>query len=386
MKSKASKPKPPRQMAVDKPRMSVPILALLAVVAVLAVAGVGYVLATEFGSSLWGSGKKRRDPAASTKDLPAPKLNPNRPPGPAPDGMVWVPGGEFFMGTEDDDEEFPDAGPVHLVAVKGFWMDKAELTNEQFAKFVDATRYVTVAERVPDAREFPDVQADKLKPFSIVFKKPGPKDQINLRTHTGWWDLCYGTSWKHPDGPGSEIKGRDNYPVVHVCYEDAKAYCKWARKRLPTEAEWEFAARGGLDRKKYAWGDELKPGGRWMTNVWQGDFPHDDTGEDGHKGIAPGGAYPANGYGLFDMTGNVWEWCEDYYEASFYALSAKDNPQGPLFGIDENEPGVVKRVQRGGSFLCAENYCRRYIVASRGKGEPNSAQNHAGFRCVQDAK
>jgi sulfatase modifying factor 1 len=389
MKSKTSKPKPKpatRETSIAAPRMSRRMVAVLAVVGVLLVAGVGYLFAIELGVSFLGMGKKKRDAAKSAKDLPAPKLNPNRPPGPAPEGMVWIPGGEFYMGTEDDAEEFPDAGPVHLVAVKGFWMDKFEVTNEQFAKFVAATGFVTYAEKTPDARDFPDVPADKLKPFSIVFKKPGPKDRVDLRTHSGWWDIAYGACWKHPEGPASDIKGKEQYPVVHICYEDAKAYCKWAKKRLPTEAEWEFAARGGLDRQKFVWGDVLKPDGKWMANTWQGNFPHENTAEDGHIGLAPGGTYPANGYGLFDMAGNVWEWCEDYYEASFYAISPKDNPQGPLFGIDENEPGVVKRVQRGGSFLCAENYCRRYIVASRGKGEPNSAQNHAGFRCVQDVK
>jgi formylglycine-generating enzyme required for sulfatase activity len=269
-------------------------------------------------------------------------------------------------------------------------MDTHEVTNEQFAKFVDATRYVTVAEKKPDAKDFPNVPREDLKPFSIVFKKPRP-GQYNLATHQGWWDLSYGASWKHPDGPGSTIKGKERHPVVHVSYEDAVAFCKWAKKRLPTEAEWEFAARSGLDRKKFPWGDELTPEKKWLANVWQGEFPEENTKDDGFEGIAPVGSYTANAYGLYDMAGNVWEWCVDWYQIDYYhdcwkknRDKATHNPQGPDSGFDPAEPGAPKRVQRGGSYLCAPNYCARYINGSRGKGEVTSAQNHSGFRCVKD--
>lgn len=313
------------------------------------------------------------------KEMRAPKLNPNNAPGAAPEGMTWIPGGEFYMG----DENFEDAAHIHLVYVDGFWMDKHEVTNAQYAQFVAATKYVTVAEKQPEAKDFPDVPAEELKPFSIVFKKPGPRDRVNLQRHEGWWDLKYGASWQHPEGPGSSIKGRENHPVVHICYTDAAAYCQWAGKRLPTEAEWEFAARGGLDRKTYAWGDELKPGGKWMANIWQGNFPYENTKEDGFEGTAPVGSFPANGYGLRDMSGNVWEWCADWYQPNYYRDSPEKNPQGPISGYDPLEPNTPKRVQRGGSFLCADNYCVRYIVGTRGKGEVTSAASHIGFRCVK---
>jgi formylglycine-generating enzyme required for sulfatase activity len=321
-----------------------------------------------------------------------PVLNKKTPPGPAPEGMVWVPGGEFYMGIDIDavpkDFNVPnslmDATPSHLVYVDGFWMDKYEVTNEQFAKFVAATGYQTEAEKVPDAKDFPEVPADKLKPFSLVFKKPRPDQPVDLRNHKGWWDISYGACWKHPEGPGSTIQGRENHPVVHISYEDALAYCQWAKKRLPTEAEWEFAARGGLDRKIYAWGDELTPGGKWMCNAWQGDFPYENTKADGFEGTAPVGSYLPNGYGLCDMAGNAWEWCSDNYRPNYYEDSPKKNPQGPGASLDPQEANTPKRVQRGGSFLCADNYCVRYIVAARGKGEVTSAANHIGFRCVQN--
>ena len=307
---------------------------------------------------------------------------PDDAPGPAPAGMVWVPGGKFWMG----DEGYVDAAPVHKVSIDGFWMDRHEVTNGQFARFIKATKYVTVAEQPPDPKDFPDIPKEKLKPFSIVFKNPGPDDPVDLKNHSGWWDIGYGASWKHPEGPDSSIQGRENHPVVHVCWHDAVAYCKWAGKRLPTEAEWEFAARGGLDRKKYIWGNDLKPKGKWLANIWQGKFPFDNTREDGFERTAQVGSFPPNGYGLHDMAGNVWEWCADWYHPDYYMNSPIKNPQGPKESLDPREPGVAKRVQRGGSFLCADNYCPLYTAGARGKGEPSSAHSHSGFRCVKDAK
>jgi formylglycine-generating enzyme required for sulfatase activity len=318
-----------------------------------------------------------------------PKLNSNTPPGQAPEGMVWVPGGEFYMGIDPD--EYPgnlgqieDALDIHFVYVDGFWMDKTEVTNEQFAKFVAATKYVTDAEKTPTKEEFPEARPEDLKPFSIVFKKPDGR--VNLNDHLSWWDRRFGASWQQPEGPGSSTTGKEKHPVVHISHNDAVAYCKWAGKRLPTEAEWEFAARGGLDRKLYPWGDELKADGKWQANIWQGNFPHENTKEDGFEGIAPVASYPANAYGLHDLSGNVWEWCADWYRSNYYFNSPPRNPQGPTAGFDWNERELPKRVQRGGSFLCADNYCIRYVVGTRGKGEITSAQNHCGFRCVQDAK
>ncbi len=360
------------------------------------------VLGTVYRDVLWPAGVAlgAEEPDDDPTDPTEPKINARTPPGPEPDAMVWIPGGEFWMGgprdaMDADDPQAdqharvgfgPECYPLHKVTVNGFWMDQHEVTNEQFAEFVRATKYLTVAERVPTAREFPGVPAEKLKPLSLVFTPPGPNDRYNLADHTGWWDICYGACWQHPEGPHSTIHGRDRHPVVHICWYDAVAYCTWAGKRLPTEAEWEFAARGGLDRKKYPWGDELKPGGKCMANYWQGNFPIENTKEDGHAGTAPVGSYPPNGYGLYDMAGNVWEWCADYYAAFYYAESPRLNPQGPLNEFDPLAPNEVKRVQRGGSFLCAENYCQRYLVGSRGKGEVNSSANHIGFRCVMNAK
>jgi sulfatase modifying factor 1 len=346
------------------------------------------------------------------EDLGPAQINAPTPPGPAPEGMVWVPGGTFWMGTED----FADAKPVHKVFVDGFWMDKAEVTNEQFAKFVQATGYITVVERWPDPAKFKGFKADTfgfqpeylaalspatnlgfpaglpwtglanaaplLKPFSLVFTAPRADVDPIKTSPTTWWRTVAWASWKHPEGPGSSLAGREKHPVVHICYEDAEAYAKWAGRRLPTEAEWEFAARGGLDRKKYAWGDELMPSGKPMANTWQGKFPYVNTLEDGFAGTAPVGSFPANGFGLYDMAGNVWEWCSDWYQPKYLRDSADRNPKGPDSSNDPTEPGVAKRVQRGGSFLCCDNYCVRFMVGGRGKGELESTANHTGFRCV----
>jgi len=322
--------------------------------------------------------------------------NASHPPGPRPGevstAMVWIPGGEFSMGAFDSDshggpgcgDPTADAQPVHRVYVDGFWMDATEVTNEAFERFVHATGYVTVAERAPTPEEFPDAPRENLVAGSVVFAPPsGP---VPLDTQYRWWTYLKGASWRHPTGSGSDLRGRERYPVVQVAYEDAMAHCKWAKKRLPTEAEFEFAARGGLSGRRYAWGDDLRPGGRWMANIFQGHFPDVDTGADGWAGIAPVASFPPNGYGLYDISGNVWEWVSDWYRSDYYATldphAVARNPIGPGDSYDPSEPGAPKRVQRGGSFLCSSQYCTRYLVGSRGKGDPESGANHLGFRCV----
>ncbi len=292
--------------------------------------------------------------------------------------MVYVQGGTFRMGSAD----FADANPIRDVTVDGFWMDEHEVTNAQFARFVAATGYQTVAERPLDPKDFPNVPLDALQPGSAVFSPP---DQaVNLSNHLQWWRYVVGASWRRPEGPGSNLQGREREPVVHIAYEDAAAFAKWAGKRLPTEAEWEYAARAGQANSTYYWGNELKPKGEWVANVYQGNFPAEDKGEDGFSGVAPVKSYKPNAWGLYDMDGNVWEWCSDYYRPDYYEDRPSANPKGPADSYDPMEPGTVKRVQRGGSFLCNEQYCERYIAGSRGKGEISSGSNNLGFRCVSD--
>jgi formylglycine-generating enzyme required for sulfatase activity len=342
--------------------------------------------------------------------------NPGPSPLPAPEGMVWIPGGVFWMGSE----AFRDAHPVHKVYVDGFWLDRTEVTNEQFSRFVAATGYVTVVQRWPDPIKFAGFDAaglgfqpeylaglavapglgipgsvswpgiacaqPLLKPFSLVFAKPTVAVDPGKATLRDRWRAVAWANWKHPEGPGSDVVGREQHPVVHICYDDAVAFARWAGKRLPTEAEWEFASRGSLDRKPFTWGDEPKPGGKCMANIWQGEFPYRNTLEDGFAGTAPAGSFPANGFGLHDMSGNVWEWCADWYQPKYVDIFAPRNPTGPATGFDPAEPGIPKRVQRGGSFLCCDNDCKRYMAGGRGKGDPESSTNHIGFRCAKEVR
>ena len=314
----------------------------------------------------------------------------------APNGMAWIPGGEFSMGCADPTglpeggpDAMRDARPIHRVYVDGFWMDKTEVTNEQFEKFVKETEYVTVAERVPRAEDFPGAPVENLVAGSVVFTPPS--DPVRLDNHFQWWSYVKGANWRHPSGPDSNLDGREKYPVVQIAFEDAQAYASSSGKRLPTEAEWEFAARGGLAGQVYAWGNDFRPAGKWAANTFQGQFPIRDLAEDRFAGIAPTAQFPANPYGLHDIGGNVWEWCSDWYRADYYQqLSAEKkvvrNPTGPKDFWDPAEPTEPKRVHRGGSFLCNDQYCTRYMIGSRCKGEVSTASNHVGFRCVRSIK
>ena len=344
-------------------------------------------------------------PAAAAAQMPAQAASPAfeatvantaGPPGPAPDGMAWIPGGEFSMGAADPlgkdanvvgMQATGDSRPIHRVYVTGFWIDRTEVTNRQFARFANETGYVTVAERKPRAEDFPRAPPENLVAGSVVFAPPA--HAVQLDDHFLWWSYVKGANWRHPLGPGSSLEGREEFPVVHLAYEDAEAFAKWAGKRLPTEAEWEFAARGGLSGALYPWGDEFLVDGRFMANTHQGHFPNEDDESDAHGGVAPVAQYPPNGYGLHDVAGNVWEWTSDWYRPDYYAELARGgvahDPRGPESSHDPGEPGVPKRVHRGGSFLCTEQYCSRYMVGTRGKGEPSTGTNHLGLRLVKDA-
>jgi formylglycine-generating enzyme len=303
--------------------------------------------------------------------------------------MRLIPGGAFWMGS--DEPNMPDARPWHLVTVDAFWMDRTEVTNEEFERFVRATGYVTTAERPLDPAKYPGAPKDALVAAGIVFappssaslagRSPSPRNDDPMT----WWRLVPGATFRTPEGPGTSIVGRERHPVVHVSWDDANAYARWTGKRLPTEAEWERAARGGLEKKRFTWGDDPLPGGRWQANVWQGTFPSRNTREDGFERTAPVASFPPNGYGLYDMAGNVWEWTADWYRADYYAKSPARDPHGPEDSWDPAEPSIAKRVTKGGSFLCADDRCRRYEPGGRGKAAPDSGTSHTGFRCVRSA-
>ena len=309
-----------------------------------------------------------------------------------PQGMVWIQGGEFRMGS-DAPTAWQDERPSHRVVVDGFWIDITEVTNAEFKKFVEATGYVTTAEQPPTVEEIlgnsppgtPPPSPDMLVAGSLVFTPPG--GEVPLNDLRRWWKWTPGANWQHPEGPGSDLKGRENHPVVQVSWFDAKAYAEWAGKRLPTEAEWEYAARGGLDSMPYVWGaagpSETNP----QANLWTGSFPHKNTAMDGFAGTAPVRKFEANGYGLYDMAGNVWEWCADWYDRDLYQsrspTEAVINPRGPEQSRDPLRPYMSQRAQRGGSFLCNDSYCSRYRPSARHGCTPDTGMSHVGFRCVK---
>jgi sulfatase modifying factor 1 len=304
----------------------------------------------------------------------------------APPGMVWIESGTFRMGS---DRHYPEEAPAHRVRVDGFWIDRTPVTNRQFREFVKATGYVTFAEIPPDPNDYPGALPHMLRAGSLVFSPP--KGLVDLSDWSQWWQLKFGASWRRPYGPRSSISGLHDHPVVHVAYRDAEAYAKWAGKELPTEAEWEFAARGGLDGAEFAWDDEFTPDGRQMANTWQGGFPHENTRLDGYERTSPVTAFPPNGYGLHDMIGNVWEWTTDWFASQHEGDAAKAccipaNPRGGREdqSYDPCQPNirVPRKVVKGGSHLCAPNYCRRYRPAARHAQPVDTSMSHVGFRCV----
>ncbi|SCW74099.1 formylglycine-generating enzyme family protein [Ancylobacter rudongensis] len=306
-------------------------------------------------------------------------------------GMVWIPAGRFTMGS---DRHYPEEAPAHGVAVDGFFIDRTPVTNRAFADFVAATGHVTLAERAPRPEDYPGADPRLLVPGSLVFT--APKEAGGREDWTRWWRFMPGADWRHPQGPGSDLSGREDHPVVHVCHDDALAYARWCGKELPSEAEWEFAARGGLDGMDFAWGEELAPGGVHRANSWQGAFPHENLAEDGYVATSPVTAFPPNGFGLHDMIGNVWEWTDDWYAPRHAALlpSTKPcclprNPRGARWeeSVDPLAPGgpAPRKVLKGGSHLCAPSYCRRYRPAARQPQTVDTASVHIGFRCIRRA-
>jgi formylglycine-generating enzyme required for sulfatase activity len=298
--------------------------------------------------------------------------------------MISIPGGTFVMGS---DKHYPEEAPAHTATVGAFWMDKCAVTNQQFEEFVNETKYVTVAERPPRAEDYPGAKPEMLRAASVVFQKP--RGRVDLGNHYNWWTYIPGADWRHPEGPGSSIANRPLHPVVHITYEDAEAYAKWIGKELPTEAEWEYAARGGLDAAPYAWGEQFSPNGRHMANTWQGEFPWQNLVLDGYEGTAPVGQFPPNGYGLFDMIGNVWEWTSDWYAAAHRAQEAccggaisDDKRREKSYDPALPNIRIPRKVIKGGSFLCAQNYCRRYRPAARMAQPIDTSTCHVGFRMI----
>jgi formylglycine-generating enzyme len=300
--------------------------------------------------------------------------------------MVWISGGTFRMGS---DKHYPEEAPSHRVSVDGFWIDRTPVTNRQFKAFVKATGHVTTAEIPPDPKDYPGALPHMLYAGSLTFTPP--QRPVDLRDWSQWWSFTKGSNWRHPYGPRSNINVLDNHPVVHVSFSDAQAYARWAGKDLPTEAEWEFAARGGLDDAEFAWGGEFTPGGVHMANTWQGEFPRQNRNEDGYERTSPVMVFPPNGYGLHDMIGNVWEWTSDWYSAKHEADAAKaccipENPRGGReeASWDSCQPNIKipRKVLKGGSHLCAPNYCRRYRPAARHAEPVDTSTSHVGFRCV----
>ena len=305
-------------------------------------------------------------------------------------GMVWIPAGAYQMGS---DHHYPEEAPAHPVKVDGFWMDATPVTNAQFRRFIEATRYKTYCEMTPDASLYPGADPAMLVPASVVFVPP--PQRVDLRNPYQWWQFIAGANWRHPQGPGSNLDGLDDHPVVHVSHADVLAYAAWAGKEIATEAEWEWAARGGNGEGEYAWGSELAPEGKHLANTWQGEFPWQNLAEDGHVGTSPVGSYPANGYGLLDMIGNVWEWTADWYnpshpKAEMKACCVPSNPRGPAApegSFDPSQPAIriPRKVMKGGSHLCAPNYCRRYRPSARMAQPVDTSTSHLGIRCIRRA-
>ncbi len=304
----------------------------------------------------------------------------------APDGMAWIPGGTFMMGSNN---HYPEEGPAHLVTVDGFWMSPTPITNRQFAQFIKETGYLTMAERMPKAEDYPGAVAEMLRPGSLVFTPP---KQIQTNDLTQWWKFKFGAHWKRPLGGLSDIRGKLDHPVVHVAYDDAEAYADWAGLELPTEAEFEFAAKGGLENSEYAWGSEFMPEGRPMANTWQGIFPTKSAKPIGKERTSAVGSFPANGYVLYDMIGNVWEWTVDFWSTEHPEPAAKAccipyNPRrvDPSHSYDPRQPEIriPRHVLKGGSHLCAPNYCRRYRPAARHAEPEDTSTSHVGFRCIK---
>jgi formylglycine-generating enzyme required for sulfatase activity len=303
-------------------------------------------------------------------------------------GMVWIPGGTFQMGS---DKFYAEEQPIHKVTVDGFWMDQHTVTNEEWSRFINETGHVTFAERPAKAEDYPGAAAELLAPASVVFRMP--KSPVDLANCYNWWTYVRGADWRHPDGPESSAQDRAKHPVVHVAYEDVEAYARWIGKELPTEAEWEFAARGGLDSADFVWGNDFTPRGVHMANTWQGEFPWQNLKADGFEGTAPVGSFPPNGYGLYDMAGNVWEWTTDWFQEHSKIQRVCCGSLNPKGGVEEasydpRQPSIKipRRVMKGGSYLCSPNYCRRYRPAARMPQPIDTSTCHLGFRCIVRSK